>query len=413
MAKPKDIQESAAVWVPIADLSPWANNPRQNASAIAEVAKSIRRFGWGAPIVANKRSGEIIAGHTRHAAAVKLGLAQVPVRWLDLDPVDAHALALADNKLGEIATWDDAALADVLREIQAADESLLADTGFSEDELAALLGEVAPEVVPEGDDDAPAVDESAPPVSQLGEIFELGPHRLVCGDSTDAETVKRLMGGDKCAFVLSDPPYGMNLDTDFSGMLGSLGSQSGTRGRKYDRVQGDGDDFTPSLIDTFFANFGYCKEMFLFGADYFAELLPARNTGSWLVWDKRKESQGDAFGAEFELIWSRQKHKRRMLRHDWFGFLSSQNTKDARNREHPTQKPVSLLADILEQWAGKSCIVADLYVGSGSTLIACAQTGRIARLIEIDPRYCDVIRRRWTRWAKANGREAGSGALDG
>jgi len=143
MAKPKDIQESAAVWVPIADLSPWASNPRQNASAIAEVAKSIRRFGWGAPIVANKRSGEIIAGHTRFQAAQRLGLDVVPVRWLDLDPADAHALALADNKLGEIATWDDAALADVLREIQAADESLLADTGFSEEELAALLGETS------------------------------------------------------------------------------------------------------------------------------------------------------------------------------------------------------------------------------------------------------------------------------
>jgi len=134
--------DPAAVWVAVADLTPWAQNPRQNASAIADVAKSIRRFGWGSPIVANKRDGTIIAGHTRFAAAQRLKLEQVPVRWLDLDPVDAHALALADNRIGEIATWDDAALAEVLRELKAADDSLLGDLGFDERELQKLLGDV-------------------------------------------------------------------------------------------------------------------------------------------------------------------------------------------------------------------------------------------------------------------------------
>lgn len=133
------MQEAAAVWVHVAELKPWAANPRQNAKAIDEVAKSIRRFGWGAPIVANKRDGEIIAGHTRFAAASKLKLDKVPVRWLDLDPADAHALALADNKVGEVATWDDAVLRQVLAELKEADESLLADTGFSDDELDLLI----------------------------------------------------------------------------------------------------------------------------------------------------------------------------------------------------------------------------------------------------------------------------------
>ena len=142
MAK-NDAQEPAAIWCNIADLHPWDQNPRDNAKAIAEVAKSIRRFGWGAPIVANKRDGEIIAGHTRFAAAQKLKLDRVPVRWLDLDPADAHALALADNKVGEIATWDDAALGQVLRDLKAADETLLADTGFSDEALAMLIEGVA------------------------------------------------------------------------------------------------------------------------------------------------------------------------------------------------------------------------------------------------------------------------------
>lgn len=193
-------------------------------------------------------------------------------------------------------------------------------------------------------------------------------------------------------------PIVIDKNTDFSsclGSLGSLGRKSNTRGNKYDKVIGDNDDFKPELITTFFDNFNYCKEIFLFGADYFAELLPNKNDGSWLVWDKRKESQADAIGSEFELIWSKTKHKRRMLRHDWFGFLSSQNAKDAQNRVHPTQKPVSLLVDIVEQW-GKDCNnVVDLYGGSGSTLIACEQLNRKCYMMELDEHYCDVIINRW------------------
>ena len=110
--------------------------------------------------------------------------------------------------------------------------------------------------------------------------------------------------------------------------------------------------------------------MFLFGADYYAELLPNKNDGSWLVWDKRKESQADAIGSEFELCWSKQKHKRRILRHDWFGFLSSENTYDARHRVHPTQKPITLFVDIINQWGKSAKVIVDIYGGSGSTLIA-------------------------------------------
>lgn len=205
--------------------------------------------------------------------------------------------------------------------------------------------------------------------------------------------------------VLSDPPYGMFLDTDFStclGSLGSLGRKHHTRGNKYDKVIGDNEDFSEELINTFFKNFT-CEEMFLFGADYFAELLPKKNEGSWLVWDKRKESQADAIGSEFELVWSKKKHKRRMLRHDWFGFLSSQNSADARNRVHPTQKPISLLVDIIEQWGKDSEHIVDLYGGSGSTLIAAEQTKKKSFLMEIDPHYCDVI---IARWEKFTGKQA-------
>lgn len=193
----------------------------------------------------------------------------------------------------------------------------------------------------------------------------------------------------------------MFLDTDFStihGSLKSIGRKNNTKGNKYEKVIGDNEDFKPELIQTIFDNFPNCKEIFLFGADYFAELLPDKNKGSWLCWDKRKESQADAIGSEFELIWSKNKHKRRMLRHDWFGFLSSENQKDARNRVHPTQKPVTLLVDILTQWGQETESVVDLYGGSGSILIACEQMQKQCFTMEMDTHYCDVIIDRWEQF---------------
>jgi DNA modification methylase len=249
------------------------------------------------------------------------------------------------------------------------------------------------------EDSVPDVPEET--ITKLGDLWELGEHRLICGDSTDINVVDRLMDGVKADMVLSDPPYGMSLDTDFStikGSMKSLGRKNHTEGNKYEKVIGDNEDFKPELITTFFANFDYVKEMFLFGADYFAELLPDKNKGSWLVWDKRKESQADAIGSEFELIWSRNKHKRRMLRHDWFGFLSSENGADARNRVHPTQKPITLLVDILNQWGKDANVIVDLYGGSGSTLIACEQLNRKCYMCELDTHYVDVIIDRWEKF---------------
>jgi ParB-like chromosome segregation protein Spo0J len=131
--------ESAAEWVPISALKPWKDNPRINDRAVADVAQSIRRFGFGAPIIARKADGEVIAGHTRLKAAVQLGLERVPVRFLDLDPVDAHLLALADNKTGELAEWDDKMLGAILAEMKAQEIDLTAGTGFSDGEIDKLI----------------------------------------------------------------------------------------------------------------------------------------------------------------------------------------------------------------------------------------------------------------------------------
>lgn len=369
--------------IEITSLKEYENNPRINGAAVEKVAASINEFGFKVPIVIDKNN-VIVCGHTRVKAAQSLGLDVVPcIVADDLTDEQIKAFRLADNKTAELADWDFAKLDEELSELADIDFDM-SRFGFefdSDDDITVI------------EDEAPEVDEEAPPVTQLGDIWQLGRHRLMCGDSTDALNIGLLMNGNKADMILSDPPYGMFLDTDFSDIKGSLSNN--TQGNKYDKVIGDNEDFTPELITTFFNNFAYCKEMFLFGADYFAELLPNKNDGSWLVWDKRKESQADGVGSEFELCWSKARHKRRMLRHDWFGFLSSQNADDARNRVHPTQKPVTLLCDIITQW-GKDCNnIVDLYGGSGSTLIACEQLNRACYTMELDPKYCDVIVKRW------------------
>lgn len=358
-----------------------AKNPRKNDAAVDTVAKSIEKYGFKNPVIANSLL-VVYCGNTRLKAARKLGLSSVPVIVADdLTEKEIRELAIIDNKSSEIAEWDMDMLADELPDLDLDEFNLDFDIDEDKNEIT--------------EDTPPEVDDEHEPITKLGDIWQLDKHRLMCGDSTDKATVERLMNGEKADMVLSDPPYGMYLDTDFSGAIGSLGRKGGTRGNKYDKVIGDNEDFKPELITIFFDNFNYCKEIFLFGADYFAEILPNKNNGSWLVWDKRKESQADAIGSEFELIWSKNKHKRRMLRHDWFGFLSSENAKDAQHRVHPTQKPVTLLADIIKQWGDGCNIIVDLYGGSGSTLIACEQLGRRCYTMELDPKYCDVIIKRW------------------
>jgi site-specific DNA-methyltransferase (adenine-specific) len=401
----------AAVWEPLTALKPWAANPRDNSKAVAEVAKSIRRFGWGAPIVANKRDGEIIAGHTRFAAAERLKLDQVPVRWLDLDPADAHALALADNKVGEVATWDDATLANVLRELREADESLLGDTGFSDEEIANLLGEVTPTVLePEGE--PPELDEQGPVHSVLGEVYQLGPHRLMCGDSTSVDAVERLMAGEKAVCLWTDPPYGVAY----------VGKTKDALQIENDRLNSD------QLTDFLRSAFNCALTATAPGAAWYvaAPAGPLHHCfstvlleiGAWrqtLNWIKSSMVLGRSdYHYQHEPIfygwnpagphkWSSDRKQTTVLKFD----------KPSRNGEHPTMKPVELVEYCIGNNTDAGDLVLDLFGGSGTTLIASAQTKRVARLMELDPRYCDVIRRRWTRWAKANGVDAGSGALDG
>jgi site-specific DNA-methyltransferase (adenine-specific) len=201
--------EPAAVYVAVDELTPWADNPRVNAGAVEHVADSIKRFGFASPIIA-RQNGEVIAGHTRLLAAKQLGLDVVPVRYLDLDPVDAKLLALADNRVGEIADWDSDKLEQVLNEL-ALEDAQLDGLGWSDDELAELIGE-APEIDgTEPEPDANALDEipdTAPAITAAGDVVDLGQHQLTCGDCID---LMKGLPDNSVAAIVTDPPYGIGF----------------------------------------------------------------------------------------------------------------------------------------------------------------------------------------------------------
>ena len=249
--------------------------------------------------------------------------------------------------------------------------------------------------MPEGLTDEDAVPEAPDkPLTVEGDVWLLGNHRLMCGDSTSIDVVERLMDGQKADMVFTDPPYGMFLDADYSGMKSEFKASTG--GNKYNNIVGDHDDFNPEFINAIFAAFDYCKEIFLWGADYYSELIPQKNNGSWIVWDKRGDESADKmFGSTFELCWSKARHKRMMARVKWAGIFGMEKD-DTKKRVHPTQKPVDLVIWFFDYFSmADKKIIVDLFGGSGSTLIACEKTARDCRLMELDPKYCDLIITRW------------------
>jgi DNA modification methylase len=229
---------------------------------------------------------------------------------------------------------------------------------------------------------------------KTGDLFTIGDHRLLCGDSTKREDVERVMGGEKADAIIADPPYGMRLDADFSGMKNNLkfAQEKGVkRGNKYDDVIGDHEDFNAGPV---IEAIGNPAIQFWFGADYYSSTLPGpEHSGAWLVWDKRLDESADKmFGSCFELIWARQKCKRDIIRIKWAGIFGTEK-EPQRGRQHPNQKPVELLVNLTERTEG---IIIDPFAGSGTTMVACQNLSRKCRGIEISPNYCAVILQRMT-----------------
>ena len=365
----------------VSSLIPYARNSRTHSEEqVTQIAASIREFGFTNPVLIDS-SGTIIAGHGRVMAAKKVGLAEVPcLRLQHLSQSQIRAYVIADNKLALNAGWDDEMLKAELLTLQ--EEGFNTDlTGFSDDELNALLnseiikGQTDPDEVPE-----PPVD----PITKLGDIWILGNHRLMCGDSTSIDSVYKLMGEKQADMVFTDPPYGVSVVKD-----GKVGADFGIAKKgQYAKVIGD--DTTQTAHDVI----SLCQSLQIpiqvyWGGNYYADKLPP--TSCWLVWDKRGNTGIVNTFADCELAWTNMTGPARIHKQLWNGMIR-EGEKD--KRVHPTQKPVALAEWAISQYL-KGSIVLDLFLGSGSTLIACEKLRKSCYGMEMSPVYCDVIVKRW------------------
>ncbi|GMU44609.1 MAG: DNA methylase N-4 [Xanthomonadales bacterium PRO6] len=388
------LAEKIEPW-PTAKLIPYARNARQHSDAqVAQIAASIAEFGFTNPILAGS-DGVIVAGHGRLAAAQKLGLITVPVVVLDhLTPTQRRALVLADNRIAENATWDEDLLRVELADLQDAGFDLDI-TGFDADALAELMAGDEPEVSGQTDEDAvPEVSDA--PVSRAGDIWHMGPHRLLCGDATLAGSYDALLGDERVAMVFTDPPYNVNYANSAKDKL---------RGKDRAILNDNlGDGFYDFLLAALTPMLARCD-----GAIYVAmssselDALQAAFRaagGHWstfIIWAKHTFTLGRAdYQRQYEPIlygWPEGAERH------WCGDRDQSDVwqikKPQKNDLHPTMKPVELVERALRNSSRPGAVVLDPFGGSGTTLIAAEKSGRVARVMELDPKYADVIVRRW------------------
>ena len=358
----------------IKDIKPYENNPRNNEGAVEKVAESIKEFGFQQPIVVDK-DNVVIVGHTRLKAAERIGLDKVPVVVADeLTEEQAKAYRLADNKTNEIATWKFDVLNEELLDIGQIDMSKF---GF---DMSAL----ADDLVAEEDDYVP--DEKIEPKVKQGDIWQLGEHRLMCGDSTSVNDVETLMGGVQADMVFTDPPYGYNYQSNMR-----------TKSEKFDVLDNDDKilDFFPNLLGRVKGFVMICttwkvldKWLPLF-KQYF-------DLSNMIIWDKGGGYIGDlkhTFGTDYEIIMCSNNNAE--IKGKRIGSVWSIGKDTESDYEHPTQKPVELSATAILSTTEHGDIVLDCFGGSGSTLIACEQLNRKCYVMELDPHYCSVIIDRW------------------
>lgn len=374
--------------VKVAELKAYENNPRKNKKAVEAVAKSIDTFGFKVPIIIDK-DGVIIAGHTRKAAAEKLGLEVVPcIIADDLTPEQAAAFRLADNKTGELAEWDDDKLAEEIKAL--ADFPVdLSEFGFdlSEFEERAEVEEVEAEEEEQ--------EEEIVPRMKAGEVWQLGRHRLMCGDSTDKADVLKLLNGARADMVFTDPPYGVNVEG----------------GKNNNTIAGD---LTQTAIPFSFeictevatkenARFYFCGGEANIGLYFKLFERYLRQMPKLLIWVKENQVLShNNYHKQYELIFFGYKKGGGNL---WFSSREMQDASDVWNVSrdpsktyvHPTQKPVELPARAIRNSSKKGDIVFEPFSGSGSTMLACEQLERTCYAMEIDPVYCEATLRRWER----------------
>ena len=370
----------------ISDLRSDHKNARKRTDRSAALIKeSITRYGAARSIVIDEEN-RILAGNGTIEGAKAAGIKNVRIIETDGDEIIAVkrtgltedqkiGLALADNRTSDLSEWDK----EMLHQLS---EKHDITPWFEAEDLAEIMGEV--EVIPpEGLTDADDVPEAPEePVSKLGDLWILGDHRLLCGDSTVITDVERLMAGAKVDLVYTDPPYGISIVGD----KGSVGGEKLAKVGIYEPVAGDGTIEVAleaiQVIKTLKA-----KVEIIWGGNYYANALD--NSSCWVVWDK--DNTGNF--ADAELAWTNQKTAVRIFKHTWNGMIKA--SEHGQKRVHPTQKPVKLAEWCIQQYGENCKTVLDLFCGSGSTLLACETSRKSGYMMELSPAYCDVIVKRW------------------
>lgn len=434
-------QEVAAVWVDRSTLTPWKENPRKNQKAIAKVAASIKRFGFGSPILA-RAGGEVIAGHTRLLAAESLGLHRVPVRYLDLDPAEAHLLALADNKLGEIAEWDDALVASILSKYGLEDAAL---AGFDSKELDRLAAEFMPDE--EGD------SEPVEPSDELankwnvarGDVWILEGdgqgHVLMCGDCREAADVSRLLGGALVNVAFTSPPYAAQREYDkesgfkpikpdayadwFEAVQANVRSNLAPDGSWFVNIRAHAEDgerhlYVHDLVIAHKRAWGWMfvddlvwirsgvpgswpnrfkngwEPVFHFAANKAIKFRPEavghRSDATFTTIVQTKGSTGSGFTAA----------QKGAVIAEGNGIALPRNVIDVTTEgdigvDHPAIFPVGLPRWFINAYSDAGDVIYDPFGGSGTTLLAAAQSQRSGYAMELSPKYCSVAIERLVR----------------
>ena len=412
LTSPRTPEPLAVIHLPPASLRPDPSNPRAHKPPqVAAIAKSISTFGFNVPVLADG-DGQIIAGHGRVMAAMKLGLATIPVIRIEhLTGQQKRAYMIADNRLTDISRWDDRLLGEVLRDLSVADLDFdIEAIGFSVGEIDMKIEGLDDHGV-DTDDAQPAL---GPAVTKAGDMWHLGRHRLLCGDALDSAVWSQLMADETAAMVFTDPPYNVAVAGHVSG-LGRM------QHREFAMASGemDRDQFTAFLADVFAQMKAHSKpgslhyacrdwrhigEMMAAGEGVFTELK------NLCVWTKPSGAMGSLYRSQHELVFVWKNGRARHRNNVELGRYGRNRTNvwsypaiaAFRHSEegdllaaHPTCKPVKLVADAILDVTARGDIVVDPFMGSGTTLIAAERVGRVSYGLELDPAYCDTIIRRY------------------
>lgn len=358
----------------LSEIVPYENNARKNDKAVKDVAESIKQCGYIAPIIVDENN-VILAGHTRYKALKKLGYKEITVRKISgLTDEQKRKYRLLDNKTNELAEWDFEKLKDEIDGLDFSEFDI--DWGIEEDT----------ETISVIEDSPIEIDNTHEPITKLGDIWQLGEHRLMCGDSTDALNINLLMDGKTADMIFTDPPYGYEYQSNMR-----------TKSKKFDVLKNDDKilEFMPAIKDI-------CKG-FIFICTTWKVLdkwLPLFNKyydlTNMIIWDKGGGGIGDlehTFSTDYEIILCSNNGAK--ITGKRIGSVWNVPKDNASDYVHATQKPVKLSAIAIENTTNKNGVVLDIFGGSGSTLIACEQLSRKCYCMELDPKYCDVIIKRW------------------